>query len=343
MYAALWKRLTRRSALPAAALRYNPAVQKPTIIVHGGAGAIQPLVWAEYKQGAREAAARGQALLDAGGGALDAAIAATLFMEDHHTFNAGTGSCLNRDGVVECDALVMCDDLRTGAVASVTGVRNPVLLARAVLEHTAHNLVVGAGALALARQHGIPLCDPAEMAIPRRRLRWEELQAQGMTFEQEINPEEAHDDPVLPHGASDETSDTVGACALDAEGRFAVASSTGGIMMKLPGRVGDCPIVGAGNYCGPAGAVACTGHGEAAMRVCLAKYVYDLLELGAGAPEATQRGIDHAVAAVGGFVGVIAIDRGGNRGWCTSTNRIAVGVAEQLCDANAGELPAGAR
>jgi beta-aspartyl-peptidase (threonine type) len=317
-------------------------VPKPTIIVHGGAGAIQPLVWEEYKQGAHAAAACGQAVLDAGGTALDAAIAATLFMEDHHTFNAGTGSCLNREGVVECDALVMCDDLRTGAVASVSGVRNPVLLARVVLEHTAHNLVVGPGAVALAQQHGVALCDPAEMALPRRKLRWEQLVAHGMTFEQEINPEEAHDDPVTGQLEGEETSDTVGACALDAQGHLAVASSTGGIMMKMPGRVGDCPIVGAGNYCGPAGAVACTGHGEAAMRVCLAKYVYDLLELGANAPEAAERGIDHAVTAVDGFVGVIVVDHAGHRGWCTSTNRIAVGIAEHILDANAGAVMAGA-
>ncbi len=313
---------------------------KPTIIVHGGAGAIQPLVWEEYKRGAREAAACGQALLDGGGSALDAAIAATRFMEDHHTFNAGTGSCLNRDGVVECDALVMTDDRRTGAVASVTGVRNPVLLARVVLEHTAHNLIVGAGAVDLARQHGIELCGPEQMAIPRRKLRWAELKEKGMSFEQEINPEEAHDDPEGVAGG-EETSDTVGACTLDGAGHFAVASSTGGIMMKLPGRVGDCPIVGAGNYCGPAGSVACTGHGEAAMRVCLAKYVYDLLELGANAPEATQRGIDHVVAEVAGFVGVIAIDRDGQRGWCTSTNRIAVGIPECVLDANTGAVVAG--
>jgi L-asparaginase / beta-aspartyl-peptidase len=311
-------------------------VPEPTIIVHGGAGAIQPLVWEEYKRGAREAAACGQALLDAGGTALDAAIAATRFMEDHHTFNAGTGSCLNRDGVVECDALVMCDDLRTGAVAGVIGVRAPVLLARVVMEHTAHNLVAGAGAIELARQHGVELCDPSEMAVPRRKLRWAELKAKGLTFEQEINPEEAHDDPEGIAGTQEETSDTVGACTLDAQGRFAVTSSTGGIMMKMPGRIGDCPIVGAGNYCGPAGSVACTGHGEAAMRVCLAKYVYDLLELGASAPEATERGIDHVVAQVGGFVGVIAIDRAGHRGWCTSTNRIAVGIPERVLDANAG-------
>jgi beta-aspartyl-peptidase (threonine type) len=290
-------------------------------------------------------------VLDAGGAALDAAIAAALFMEDHHTFNAGTGSCLNRAGMVECDALVMCDDLRTGAVAGVSGVRNPVLLARAVMEHTAHNLIAGPGAVALARRHDIPLCDPAEMAIPRRRLRWEQLLEKGMTFEQEINPEEAHDDPVHgeTHGATahgrivgEETSDTIGACALDMHGHLAVTSSTGGIMMKMPGRIGDCPIAGAGNYCGPAGAVACTGHGEAAMRVCLAKYVYDLLELGANAPEAAERGIDHVVNAVDGFVGVIVLDRLGHRGWCTSTNRIAVGVAERILDANAGALMAGA-
>jgi len=312
---------------------------RPTIIVHGGAGAIQPQVWQEYKTGVHRAAQCGQRALDAGATALDAAIEAVVAMEDDPTFNAGTGSCLTRAGVVECDALVMRDDLTIGAVACVSGVRNPVLLARAVMEGTAHHLVGGPAALDFARSSGIELCDPADLVIERRRKRWEELIAMGAAFHEQFNPEEAHDDPMSERGEG-ATGDTVGACAMDAAGRIAVAASTGGIMLKLPGRVGDTPLVGCGSYCGPAGAATCTGHGESAMRVCLAKYVYDLLACGQDALSAARHGVEHAVRAVDGKIGVIVLDTQGNRAWATSTMRIAAGVPEHEVDATEGSIAA---
>ena len=159
----------------------------------------------------------------------------------------------------------------------------------------------------------------------------------GAAFDQQFNPEEAHDDPMK--GREDgATGDTVGACAMDAAGRIAVAASTGGIMLKLPGRVGDTPLVGCGSYCGPAGAVTCTGHGESAMRVCLAKHVYDLLACGQDALAAARQGVEHAVRTVDGKVGVIVLDSRGNRAWTTSTMRIATGVPEHEVDATEGFL-----
>ncbi|MBN2083124.1 isoaspartyl peptidase/L-asparaginase [bacterium] len=306
---------------------------RPTIIVHGGAGAIQPEIWQEFREGSHEAAQAGQRVLAAGGSALDAAIAATRYLEDNPTFNAGYGSGLNRDGQIQCDALVMTGDRRCGAVAGVYGVRHPVDLARVVLEQTPHVLIVGPGAEELARAKGIEMCDPAELIADHRRQAWEKAVAESRDFgvDPELLPQlDPYDRPP---------SDTVGACALDATGHLAVASSTGGILLKLPGRAGDTPVVGSGSYCGPAGATSCTGHGEAAMRVCLAKYAYDLLEHGASAQEAADRAVDYLVSAVRGRAGLIVLDRHGNRAWATSTRRIAIGLPEYLPDDCNGYCP----
>lgn len=312
---------------------------RPTIIVHGGAGSIQPYIWSRFLEHAQLAARCGQAILDDGGSAVDAAMAASRFMEDDETFNAGTGSALNREGMVECDALVMTSERHAGAVAGVRGIRNPIDLARIVMEHTDHLLIVGPGAMALARQHGIELCNPAEMVTERRLKRYLQMKEQGVTFE--TNPErEATDDPIDDPPADDTTGDTVGACALDEQGNLAVTSTTGGMIMKLPGRAGDVPVIGGGSYCGPAGAVTCSGHGEPVVRVCLAKYAYDLLEHGAGAQETAERAVDYLVAAVAGNAGLIVLDRFGNRAWATSTRRISVGVPEGLTEDRQGFRPA---
>jgi L-asparaginase / beta-aspartyl-peptidase len=318
---------------------------QPTILVHGGAGAIQDYVWHQFQEGAHEAARLGQTSLDQGASALEAAIAAVRFLEDHPVFNAGTGSSLNRDGLVENDALVMTDDLALGAVAGVHGVRNPVLLARAVMEHTPHHLLVGQGAMDFARDMGLELVDPESMVVERRRERHRQMLERGLAFASD--PElEATDDP-LPHRSAPPTSslpdldsgDTVGACAIDQAGRLAVASSTGGIMMKLPGRAGDTPVVGAGSYCGPAGAVTCTGHGESVMRSCLAKFAYDALDRGANAAEAAGLALEYLVEKVNGRAGLIIVDRIGCRAWSTSTPRISIGVPESITTARSGSLP----
>jgi len=311
---------------------------KPCIIIHGGAGSIKPSIWREYRDGSHQAALAGQAVLDKGGSALDAAIAATLYLEDDIAFNAGTGSALNLNGDVENDALVMTDDLSCGAIAGVTGIKNPVLLARLVMEKTPHHLIVGPGAEALARQHGLTTCDPAEMVVKRRYESYKIAKDKSMAYGE--NPELSLSATDARPGSDDETSDTVGACALDAAGRLAVASSTGGIQLKLPGRSGDTPVIGGGSYCGPAGAATCTGHGESAMRVCLAKYAYDLLAHGATAAEAAQRSVDHLVSTIKGRSGLVIIDARGNRGWATSTSRIAVGIPESKPEENYGALAA---
>ena len=312
---------------------------KPCIIVHGGAGSILPDIWREYVSGSHLAAKAGQAVLNAGGTALDAAIAATIHMENDIAFNAGRGSALNLHGEVENDSLVMTDDYRCGAVAGVKGIVNPVLLARVVMEHTPHHLIVGNGAESLARQHGLATCDPAEMIVDRRRESYLAARQRALSFgdNPELSLKLKNGDPP---GSDDEASDTVGAAAFDVNGNLAVASSTGGIQLKLPGRAGDTPVIGGGSYCGPAGAVTCTGHGESAMRVCLAKYAYDLLTKGMIAAEAARRAVDYLVETVQGRSGLVVVDAHGNRGWATSTDRITIGVVESLIEENYGDIEA---
>jgi len=301
----------------------------PTIIVHGGAGWIQDHVWPDYQSGTHAAARAGQAVLESGGSAQEAVVAAVMALEDDPCFNAGTGSSLTSEGQVENDALIMLSNLRCGAVCNLVGIRNPVLAAQAVLDHSPHILMGGAGARALALAHGASACDPAELIIERRRLQWEQLKASGKSYAESLVLESMSE-------LAGEPRDTVGALAIDSRGELAAASSTGGVMMKLPGRIGDTPIPGSGVYCGPAGAVACTGHGEAAMQVVLAKYAYDLLEGGHGVLEAARLGINHLVRLVDGKAGFILLDSRGRRAWATSTSRIAAGIPEHELDSPEG-------
>jgi beta-aspartyl-peptidase (threonine type) len=315
---------------------------KAAIIVHGGAGYIRDELWPSYQSGTQAAARAGQALLDTGASALDAVVAAVIELENNPTFNAGTGSSLNAAGEPQCDAFLMTDELLSGAVGALTGVRNPILVARAVYSDTPHEFIAAAGALELARRSGIELCDPSELIVERRLQQWKDLTARGESFEKTMVLESA-EEPMErvssdPQEFTPEQADTVGACAIDQHGRIAVASSTGGIMLKLPGRIGDTPVIGSGSYAGPAGAVTATGHGEACMRICLAKYIYDQLERGATALEAARAGVQHMVEKVDGKAGVIVLDHLGNRAWSTSTSRISAGAPEQLLDAAEGSL-----
>jgi beta-aspartyl-peptidase (threonine type) len=304
-------------------------MSNPRIIVHGGAGSIQAALWPTYRDGARHAALLGQAVLDSGGSALDAVIAATINMEDNPVFNCGTGSALTLDGSVECDAFLMTDNLEIGAVSLVRELRNPIKLARIVLEHSLHNVIAGQATSRLASEHGMELIDNSELVVDRRRRRWQQMLDRNIAFM--ADPEaEATDDPV--EVGDQNGCDTVGACAVDAKGGIAVAGSTGGIMLKYPGRVGDTPMVGSGSYAGPAGAVTCTGHGEAIMRVCLAKYCYDLMAAGKRVDEACRGSIAHLVDSVDGFAGLIAIAPDGSRAWATSTPNLPVGIAAHCED-----------
>ena len=204
----------------------NPVAAAPALLVHGGAGVIRRDMDADTERGVRaalaEALRRGHAVLAAGGSALDAATAAVVVLEDAPCFNAGHGAVFTNDRINELDAAIMDGaTLRAGAVAGVRHVRNPVLLARAVMEHSPHVMLAGEGAEAFAREQDVALVDPDYF---RTEHRWRELQA----AQRQAN----RNRPVDHFG-------TVGAVALDAQGRLAAATSTGGMTGKRWGRIGD--------------------------------------------------------------------------------------------------------
>jgi beta-aspartyl-peptidase (threonine type) len=256
------------------------------ILVHGGAGEWQPKDEAAAVAGVTSAVRSAAEVLAANGSALDAVVAAVVALEDDPLFNAGTGAALNRDGDVEMDASVMCgDDLRCGAVAGLRRVRNPVLVARRVMECTRHVMLAGEGALQFARAEGFADYDPLTQ---RAREAWQRKR-------------------TPPAG-------TVGAVALDRHGRLAAATSTGGVTLKLPGRVGDSPIPGAGNYAHAAAACSATGHGELMMRVVAAKDLCDRVARGEHPQAATEALLREMAASVGAEAGFILLSRTGELG-----------------------------
>src|SRR5690242_2628953 len=236
---------------------------KPSLIVHGGAWDIPDESVDLCKNGCERALAAGWSILSRGGSALDAVEAAVIVLEDDPIFDAGFGSHLNMDGRVECDAIVMEGaTLRAGAVAAVQRVRNPIQLARKVFENSAHMMLVGEGAERFAADQGVSMCAPEELVAEAERDAWLKCR----------NSKHA-----AAHHRGHEQG-TVGAVALDRDGRLFAATSTGGTCCKLPGRVGDSPLIGCGCYAdAEAGGVSCTGYGEAIMKVVLAKTAVEFL------------------------------------------------------------------
>ncbi len=270
-----------------------------SIIVHGGAGSVDPASLEARRQGCRAAAQAGAGILERGGPALDAVQAAVVVLEDNPLFNAGTGSTLNREGLVETDAALMDgSSLRAGAVAAVSGIRNPVLLARAVMEHSKHLLLAGDGAYRFAKLQGVATCDPKELIVPAQRDHWNEK-----------------------HG-------TVGAVALDANGNLAAATSTGGVFDKLPGRIGDTPLIGCGTYADKYAAVSCTGLGEDIVRTTLARHAAFLVEQGMQAKDAAASAIKFFTAATGSEAGLIMIARNGKPAFARNTSSMPVCIIE---------------
>ena len=248
----------------------------PILVVHGGAGTIAAENREAAAAGVTTAATEGMRVL-AEGDALTAVVAAVRILEDDPVFNAGRGACMNAEQQFELDAAVMVatpDDARPrhGAIASVIDLCNPVEVARAVLEHSPHALLAGAGATAFARAHGGRF-DREALWTAKAQARWDAAQA--------------------GTGSLAGQADTVGAVALDAAGRLAVACSTGGVLAKSPGRVGDSPLVGSGFYAAPGlGAACATGMGEAIMTRVAA---YAALQRMAGAPRDEAEAIAVAV------------------------------------------------
>lgn len=306
------------------------AAGRPIIAVHGGAGAHFTDADDPVARGGvaalRMALARASAILEDGGDALDAVVAAVSVLEDAEELNAGRGAALTAAGTAECDAAVAEGRRRgVGAVALTTRVRHPIALARRVLEEGRHVLVAGPAADALAGEFGLELVSPEYFVTERRTAA---LQA--------------------PAGAAAEAQGTVGAVALDAAGHLAAATSTGGMSGQRPGRIGDSPIAGAGTFADDATcAVSATGDGEAFLRACFAHDVHARIRyMGASLGGACDAALAE-VLRLGGRGGCIAVHRSGHvvmpfttaamfRGWAVPGAEPVAGVlAEDLVAAPA--------
>ncbi|MBB5519735.1 isoaspartyl peptidase/L-asparaginase family protein [Amphiplicatus metriothermophilus] len=283
-----------------------------TILVHGGAGAMEkgrytPEEEAAYKAKLTEALEAGYAVLERGGSALDAVETAIVILEDSPLFNAGKGAVFTRDGRNELDASIMDGaTLNAGAVAGVTRVRNPIRLARAVMEKSAHVMFAREGAEKFAEEQGLELVSPAYF---RTEARWK---AYRDALEKEKKGKEGKPDKGAAADA-DYKYGTVGAVALDAEGNLAAGTSTGGMSMKRYGRVGDSPIIGAGTFADNRScAVSSTGHGEYFIRLAIARDVCAQVEYaGKSVAEAARDVIHGRLQGLGGDGGVIVLGKDG--------------------------------
>ncbi|HYB59999.1 MAG TPA: isoaspartyl peptidase/L-asparaginase [Methylomirabilota bacterium] len=288
---------------------------RPSLIVHGGAWDIPDEALGSCRQGCLSALAAGWRILSRGGTAVEAVEAAIAALEDNPVFDAGIGSHLNRDGVPELDAILMeGSTLKAGAIAGVSRVRNPIRLARRVLERSEHMFLVGAGAEQFAKEEGMTLCDPEELITETERAAW-------LRCREDKHQADYH----FGHGLG-----TVGAVALDAAGEIAAGTSTGGTCCKFPGRVGDSPLIGCGCYAdNEAGGVSCTGWGEAIMRVVMAKTAIECLRHPIHPETAPADAAREAVTQLAkrghGTGGLILLGRDGRPGFDFNTRRMAFG------------------
>jgi beta-aspartyl-peptidase (threonine type) len=275
------------------------------LAVHGGAGTIAredmtPVREKAYRQGLEDALRAGHAVLRDGGTALEAVEQAVRMLEDCPHFNAGRGSVFNADGQHEMDASIMVGNgLRAGAVAGVHNVKNPVTLARLVMEHSGHVLISGMGAFEFAHQQRVPLEDDQYFFDQFRYDQWQRTKGT--------------DSYQLDHSDGERKFGTVGAVALDRNGDLAAATSTGGMTNKRFQRIGDSPIIGAGTYADNATcAVSCTGHGESFIRAVAAHDVHCLmLYKGLSLEEAVRTVVHDKLPPLDGDGGMIAVDREG--------------------------------
>ncbi len=292
----------------------------PVLAIHGGAGTMAPRSMdAEadraHRAGLHRALMAGHRVLAAGGPAMDVVTAAVVALEDDPLFNAGHGAVFTRDGRHEMDAAVMDGaTLGIGAVAGVCGPRNPVLAARAVMQHSPHILLAGPEALGFLRAHGVAFAEPEYFYTARR---WEAMQAVLLArtkFSADLDDADRHG--------------TVGAVALDRAGGLSAATSTGGMTGKLPGRVGDTPVPGAGTWADAACAMSATGHGESFIRIAAGHELSARMRLAHEDLDTAAAAVMAALAAVGGTGGFVALDRAGQVSLPFNTRGMYRGVVD---------------
>jgi beta-aspartyl-peptidase (threonine type) len=265
---------------------------EPALIVHAGAGAYPPHYIGPAQKGCREAILAGWRVLQNKGSALDCVEAAVRVLEDNPLYNAGTGSSLTSEGKIEMDAGIMDGaTLQVGAVAGIELIRNPIGVARKVLE-SPHVMLIGQGAQQFALEHEIPLCTHEDLLTEQVYKRWQEQRTA------EVQQKE------WKHG-------TVGAVAIDHTGRLAAATSTGGLMNKYPGRVGDSPLVGCGYYADEYAAVSCTGYGEDFVRLLIARRAAEFVAQGYSAQRAGNEAMTLLATLTTGTGALIIVDAQG--------------------------------
>jgi beta-aspartyl-peptidase (threonine type) len=281
-------------------------------VVHGGAGNWQPERVNPGLEGVKRAAKTGFDILKRGGSALDTVVEAVAVMEDDGTFNAGYGSSLTIERTVEMEASVMDGKtLRAGAAGLLRDIRNPVRLARIVMEKTDHVFIVGEGAEKLAKMFNVERRNP----LTELRLKYYEQAKQALLDGKFELPKLAE---LVKSHPEFFNLETVGAVALDADGNVAAATSTGGFPLKIPGRIGDSPLIGCGTYAdNRSGACSATGVGEIAIRLVLAKTVCNYMESGKTAQEAVEaaiRLVNERMAGTYNSMGLIAVNTRGEIG-----------------------------
>lgn len=299
--------------------------EKVVMVIHGGAGTIRKNQMSAdrekaYQSALTEALRKGYDVIQKGGSSLDATEAAVRILEDNPLFNAGKGAVFTNEGKNELDAAIMDgSNLKAGAVAGLTTIRNPITLARAVMEKSPHVMMIGGGAEKFAREQKLEIVDPSYFYTEER---WKGLQRA------------KQNDSI-----KDSKFGTVGAVALDKKGNLAAATSTGGMTNKKYGRVGDVPVIGAGTYANNnTCAISCTGWGEFFIRLVVAKSISDLMEYkGIGVQEAADKLVMKDVPKLGGDGGLIALDKNGKfsmpfctegmyRGYITESGKVVVAI-----------------
>ncbi|XP_074503047.1 isoaspartyl peptidase/L-asparaginase [Sebastes fasciatus] len=287
----------------------------PVVVVHGGAGHIPKERSEKSTSGVCSAARAGYTILRGGGSSMDAVVEAVTVLENNPSFNAGCGSVLNVKGEVEMDAMVMDGKtLASGAVSAVRNIANPTQLARLVMDKTSHAFLTAEGASQFARSMGVPEVPLESLITEYSRMRWKKNLAS------EANHVECQMGKM----------GTVGAVAVDSEGNIACATSTGGMLNKMEGRVGDTPCVGCGGFAdNQVGAVSTTGHGEAIMKVTLARLILFHMEQGQSAEAASDLGLAYMKSRVEGLGGVVTVDPQGRWAARFSSRQMAWAAAQK--------------